>query len=65
MVCSSCLSGSEKRVKENIEEQSISKNMTELIEEVMVPTEELLRYEKVLKFRQKKIFPGYILVKMK
>ena len=58
-------SGSEKRVKENIEEQSISKNMTEFIEEVMVPTEEIFEIRKGTKVKaEKKFFPGYILVKM-
>ena len=58
-------SGSEKRVKESIEEQSNSKNMTEFIEEVMVPTEELFEIRKGSKVKtEKKFFPGYILVKM-
>ena len=58
-------SGSEKRVKETIEEQSNSKNMTDYIEEVMVPTEELFEIRKGSKVKtEKKFFPGYILVKM-
>ena len=58
-------SGSEKRVKESIEEQSNSKNMTKFIEEVMVPTEELFEIRKGSKVKtEKKFFPGYILVKM-
>ena len=58
-------SGSEKRVKESIEEQSNTKNMTEFIEEVMVPTEELFEIRKGSKVKtEKKFFPGYILVKM-
>ena len=35
-------SGSEKKVKETIEEQMKSKNMVEFIEEILVPTEEIL-----------------------
>ena len=58
-------SGSEKRVKETIEEQSKSKNMTDFIEEVMIPTEELYEIRKGTKVKtEKKFFPGYILVKM-
>ena len=58
-------SGSEKRVKETIEEQAKTKNMTEYIEEVMVPTEEIFEIRKGTKVkREKKFFPGYILVKM-
>ncbi len=58
-------SGSEKRVKENIDEQADSKNMSEFIEEVMVPTEEIFEIRKGAKIKaEKKFFPGYILVKM-
>ena len=58
-------SGSEKKVKETIEEQAKTKNMTEYIEEVMVPTEEIFEIRKGTKVkREKKFFPGYILVKM-
>ena len=35
-------SGSEKKVSQSIEEQVISKNMQDLIEEVLVPTEEVV-----------------------
>ena len=35
-------SGSEKRVKETLEEQMKSKNMEDFIEEILVPTEEIL-----------------------
>ena len=58
-------SGSEKRVKETIEEQSKSKNMAQFIEEVIVPTEEIYEIRKGSKVKtEKKFFPGYILVKM-
>ena len=58
-------SGSEKKVKETIEEQAKTKNMTEYIEEVMVPTEEIFEIRKGTKVKtEKKFFPGYILVKM-
>ena len=58
-------SGSEKRVKETIEEQSKSKNMTQFIEEVLIPTEEIFEIRKGSKVKtEKKFFPGYILVKM-
>ena len=58
-------SGSEKRVKETIDDQSNLKNMTNFIEEVMVPTEEIFEIRKGSKVKtEKKFFPGYILVKM-
>ena len=58
-------SGSEKRVKETIEEQVKSKNMIEFINEILVPTEEVLEIRKGAKVKtEKKFFPGYILIKM-
>ena len=58
-------SGSEKRVKETIEEQAKTRNMTEYIEEAMVPTEEIFEIRKGTKVtKAKQFFPGYILVKM-
>ena len=58
-------SGSEKRVKETIEEQMKSKNMEEFIEEILVPTEEILEIRKGTKVKtEKKFFPGYLLIKM-
>ena len=58
-------SGSEKRVKETIEEQMKSKNMEQFIEDILVPTEEILEIRKGAKVKtEKKFFPGYLLIKM-
>ena len=58
-------SGSEKKVCQNIEEQIISKDMGSLIEEVLVPTEEVVEIRRGAKVQsEKRFFPGYILIKM-
>lgn len=58
-------SGSEKRVCQAIEEQVQSKNMEDLIEEVLMPTEEVVEIRRGAKVQsEKKFFPGYILIKM-
>jgi len=58
-------SGTEKKVCQNIEDQIIAKDMGSLIEEVLVPTEEVVEIRRGTKVQsEKKFFPGYILIKM-
>lgn len=63
-------SGSEKKVKESLEEQARLKNMEDRIQEVWVPMEQEPKDKKTENGKSKKketghkFFPGYILVKM-
>lgn len=59
------LSTQEKKVKKSLEEYRESQGMTELIEQVLVPTENVSEVKKgQQKISEKRIWPGYILVKM-
>lgn len=59
------MSGHEKKVKKTIEENRESQGMIDLIEEVIVPTENVAEVKKgQQKISEKRLWPGYILVKM-
>ncbi|QZY54640.1 transcription termination/antitermination protein NusG [Crassaminicella profunda] len=58
-------SGHENKVKANIEKLVENRGMEEVITEIVVPTEEKIEIKNgKKKAKQKKIFPGYVIVKM-
>lgn len=58
-------SGFERKVAQSIGEQAKQQDMEDVIEEVLVPTEEVVELRKGTKVNaERKFFPGYVLVKM-
>ena len=59
------LSGQENKVKDNIEKRVKTEEMTDVIYEVLVPTERVSEIEKGKKSETtRKFFPGYLIVNM-
>ncbi len=58
-------SGFEAKVKESLRQRADAMGMTEVIEEILIPTEEVVEVREGKKTRStRKFFPGYVLVKM-
>jgi transcriptional antiterminator NusG len=58
-------SGSEKAVAEEIRKKAVKQNLVEKFEDILVPTEEVIELKRGQKTQvERKVFPGYILVRM-
>lgn len=58
-------SGFEKKVAQSIKEQAAQHNLSAMIQEVVVPTEEVVEVRRGKKMNaERKFFPGYVLIKM-
>jgi transcriptional antiterminator NusG len=58
-------SGFESKVKESLRQRAEAMGMSQVIEEILIPTEEVVEVREGKKTRSaRKFFPGYVLVKM-
>jgi len=60
------MSGQEKKVKKTLEENRLSKGMVDLIDEIIIPSENVAEVKRgEQKITEKRLWPGYALIRMK
>ncbi len=58
-------SGFEKKIAQQVKEQAAQKGLADLVDEVLVPSEDVVEVRRGQKINtERKFFPGYVLVKM-
>ena len=58
-------SGFEKKIAQQVKEQAAQKGLADLVDEVLVPSEDVQEMRRGQKINtERKFFPGYVLVKM-
>jgi len=63
MVCGSCLSGKEKKVKEYLDLEITRAKLNDFVSQVLIPTEKVFKIQNGKKVNKEKVYlPGYVII---